>query len=284
MNHRVRLAVAAGVAAACLNIPCAAVLAQTAASNQVTAVAPPSNDAAVQPPSGPAPDAAPQPTSTPADPVQAAASPVPTDQAAPAPGGAGPLVTYVKRTKPPFLVDQTIAAAELGMIGAIAAISSGHEIVTKNNILDPSTDVAHQIAVAYAALQNGQVAEAPISDDQLSPKAKPDEIGQHAGGARYVVDVAPVNMEIIYFLTDPLRRDLMMSSTSAILDTSTGKVVAKARCFIKSEKVGQRFTHDELLADQAAALKSLILQKGQECAEKMEVQMKIGSTGAAPAA
>ena len=241
------------------------------------------------PPSSPAPDATPQTTSTqapqttPAEPVQAAASPVATDQPAPAPGSAGPLVTYVKRTKPPFLVDQTIAAAELGMIGAFAAISSGHEIVTKNNIQDPSTNVAHQIAVAYAALQSGQVAEAPISDDQMPSKPKPDEIGKYAGSARYVVAVAPVNMEIIYFVTDPLRRDLMLSSSGVIIDTSNGKVIAKGRCFIKSEKVGQRYNHDTLLADQAAGLKSLIVQKSEQCADKMEEQMKIGPAGGTPA-
>jgi hypothetical protein len=35
-------------------------------------------------------------------------------------------------------------------------------------------------------------------------------------------------------------------------------VLAKGRCFVKAEKVGDRYTHDQLLADQAAPLKTLI--------------------------
>jgi len=284
MNLR-NIATAMAVAAACSMAGPGPASAQTPGTTQ-----PPTQDASnAAPAPSPAADAPAQaPATTPLDPAPAKAT-QPADALSPSPvaapsAPAGPLIAYVKRTKPPFLLDQTIAAAELGMIGAIAAISAGHDIVAKNSIEDPSGDVAHRIAVAYAATQSGQVAEAPISDDQMPPKTKPDEIGKYAGTARYVVVVAPVNMEIIYFVTDPLRRDLMLSSSGEIIDTSNGKVIAKGRCFIKSEKVGQRYNHDTLLADQAAGLKSLIVQKSEQCANKMEEQMKIGPAGATPAA
>jgi hypothetical protein len=282
MNHHRSPVLAAVVA--CLAVPAVA-LAQAAASDQQ-----PTNAAAANA----APPQASEPASPPAAQVPAAASDQP-PAAAPAqppaaqapsapPADTGPVVGYIKHTKPPFMVDQTIASAELGMIGAAVSISAGHDIVKANNIEDPSVDVARQVAAAYAATQGGHVADAPISDDQVPPKTKMEDIGHFAAGARYVVNVAPVNMEIIYFVTDPLRRDLMLGSTGEIVDASSGKVVAKGRCFVKSEKVGERYTHDQLLDNEAAALKTLIARKSQECAEKMEASMKIAPPAASAAA
>ena len=75
-------------------------------------------------------------------------------------------------------------------------------------------------------------------------------------------------------------------SVKLIFDTAhiqamDGKVVAKGRCFVRSEKVGERYTHDQLLDNQAAALKGLIVRKSQECAAKMEAAMKIAPPPAA---
>ena len=273
--------VAAALAAA-FTMPADAALAQAAAPDQQ-----PGNAAAANPAPAPAGAVAAQPAPAASDqPPAAAPAQAPAAQPASAPAAdAGPVIGYIKHTKPPSLIDQTIASAEMGLIGAAVAISAGHDIVNANNIEDPSVDVARQVAAAYAASQGGHVAGAPISDDQMPPKTRIEDIGHFAAGARYVVNVAPVNMEIIYFVTDPLRRDLMVASVGQIVDASTGKVVAKGRCFVKSEKVGDRYTHDQLLDNQAAALKTLIVRKSQECAEKMEASMKLAPPpGAAPAA
>ena len=262
MSCRVSLATAV-IAAACLAMPPGAACAQSPVadpSQAAAAAAPPSNAAASD--------------SAPAGPAAAPAQPA--ADAAPAP--AGPLVTYVKHTKPPFMADTTIAAAELGMVGAIVSISSGHEIVTANGIEDPATEIAHSVALAYAAAQGGHVADAPLADDQMPANTKPDAIGRYAGGARYVVNVSPVDLRIIYFVTDPLRRDVTLMTVAAIIDASTGKVVARAHCFITQSKQCERFTHDQLLADQAAALKAVIVRKGQACVDKLETGLKIAPT------
>src|ERR1700721_960865 len=112
--------------------------------------------------------------STPAPPPSAAdpsASPAALAPASDA-NGQGPLVAYVTHSKPPALVDTTVVSAELGMIGAIGAMSQGHDIVVKNNIADPSGEMAHEIATAYAAANGGRVAETPIPDDSFEGSAK----------------------------------------------------------------------------------------------------------------
>lgn len=297
MIHRISPAVAA-IAAACLAAPLGA-FAQTAPADppQAGAVAPGDAAAQASPPAAPAAPTTPtatQPSPQPpadsqAAPPESATAPSPAAGAPPqsaaadaAPSASGPLVGYMKHTKPPFMIDTTIAAAELGMIGAMAAMSSGHEIVTKNDIPDPSTEIARMIAVDYAAQQGGHVAAAPISDDQVPAKTRLEGIGPFAAGARYVVNVGPASLDIIYFVTDPLRRDVTLMSNAAIVDTSTGKVIAKGRCFIKQSRDGERYTHEQLLADQASALKSVIARKSQQCVGKLEAAMKIAP--AAPAA
>jgi hypothetical protein len=266
MHHRNASALAAAITAA-----------WAAAAQPALADPPAAQPAAAT--TAPAADQAAAPAAQSATAQPQASTPPPADpapQTAPEPAAAsGPLVTYIKRTKPPYMIDMTIASAELGMIGAFAAISSGHEIVTKNDIADPSTEIARSVAQAYAASQGGRVADTPIPDDQLPARAKPEDVGQRAGGARYVVAVAPANMEVIYFVSDPLRRDITLLTAAEIIDTSSGKVVARARCFIKQAKEGERFTHDQLLADQATALKAVIVRKSHECVEKLETGMKI---------
>jgi hypothetical protein len=259
---------AAVIAAMWFAAPAGVVFAQPPAADPTGAAAP-GNVAAPASAAPPAPAAAP------------AALPPTTDAA---PGPSGPLVTYVKHTKPPFMIDTTIAANELGMIGALASIAAGHDIVTKNDIQDPSSDIARGVALAYAASQGGHVADAPISDDQMPANTKPDALGRYAGGARYVVDVAPASLDIIYFVTDPLRRDLTLRSSAAIVDASTGKTVARAHCFIKQSKDGERFNHDTLLADQAAALKAILARKSQACVDELEAGLKIAPAPPPPPA
>ena len=81
MNHRVASAAAALVAACLVAAPSSAAFAQS----QTADAAPPGAAAAS---------------------AQTAAA------------ASAPLVTYLKHTKPPFMIDTTIASAELGMIGA----------------------------------------------------------------------------------------------------------------------------------------------------------------------
>jgi len=223
-----------------------------------------------------APPATTAPPATAAAPAPPTATSGVTPPAAPivAPTAAGPLVAYVKHTKPPVLIDTTPGKAAFAMVGAFAAISAGGAIVTDNAIPDPSGDMAHDIATAYAAAHGGRVADAPILDDHQMTRPKGEDLAKESNGANFVIDVDPPGMNLIYFGFDWTHFDMLFLSVARVIDTSNGKVVAHGHCFLRTDKTGAQ-THDALLADHAAALKALIVTKSQACVVQMKAELKL---------
>lgn len=208
-------------------------------------------------------------------PALAADGPPPIATAVTATDANTPLIDYVKHTKPPVLVDTTAGSAGFALIGAAVAIASGHAIVVDNAIQDPSGDMAHELATAYAAAHGDRVADAPIPDDHLWTRAKSETLVQQSSGASYVVDVDPPGMTLIYFPLDWKHYDLTFMSGVRIIDTSDGKIVAKTRCYLKSQKTPGAMTHGELLANGAVALKQLIVSKSEACVAQMKAGLKL---------
>jgi hypothetical protein len=210
--------------------------------------------------------------------IAAPASPTaetPAPPASPAPNSNGLTVAYVKHTKPPSLIDTTPAKASFAMIGAFAAISAGHDIVAGNNIEDPSGDMARDIASAYAAARGAEVLATPILVDQLPKESKTTKLSTLSGGARYIVEVYPPGMNLIYFPLDWTHFDLLFNTIVRITDTSNNTVVAHAYCVMKPTKSPDLMGHEQLLADQAEELKQLIVRKSQACVAKMKADLSI---------
>ena len=112
-------------------------------------------------------------------------------------------------------------------------------------------------------------------DDHLWTRAKGVNLAQQANGANYVVDVDPPGMNLIYFSLDWTHFDLLFMTSVRIIDTTNGNIVAKTRCFLKSRKTPDSMTHAELLADKAAGLKKLIVQKSATCVDQLKAGLKL---------
>jgi hypothetical protein len=264
--------------------------AATCLAAQVAAQDPPASPATqtpsptaapTDPTPAPTPTTAAPPTPTPAkpltDPVSPAisAAPAAATSAAPAPGSDGPVIVYVKHTQPPTLVDMTPGSAAFGMVGALASIAAGHDLVVKDGIEDPSGDMARALATAYVAAHGGHVADAPILNDEKLSRASPAKLSALANGASYIVDVDPPGMNIIYFSFDWTHFDLLYLSQARIIDASNNKVVAQARCFLKTVKAPDLPTHAQLVADNGAVLKQVIARKTEMCLTKLKTDLKL---------
>lgn len=254
---------------------CSCLIGRSVAAQPPQTAQAPSPQAGAAAPDAPAAAPVQPPAAAPVPPSAAASPDAPPPAAAPPASVPGPLVGYVKHTQPPVLVDSTPATAGFAMIGAVAAIASGHDIVVNNAIQDPSGDMARDIANAFATAKAARVADAPLLDAHLWTRAKAGDLSAQANGAAYVVDVEPPGMTLIYFSFDWTHFDLMYASRVRIIDTADGKVVAQARCFLKSQKTPGVLTHSELLADNAAALKRLIASKSEACLTQMKSALKL---------
>lgn len=201
----------------------------------------------------------------------------PADQSTPTSALTGPLVAYVKHTPPPYVFDESSTGWAFGAIGMASDVASGHEIAEKDGIEDPGTGVAREIAAAYAAAQGGRLVDAPVlsSHGRGQPRDSPESLAELAKGARYVVDADPTAISISDFRFDWTHYDLDYIDAVRIIDTSDDKVVASARCSIKSEPSAGLPTHAELLADGGARLKDLIAKKSQACLAKLRNDLKL---------
>ena len=260
MHWKIRAALAAA-AAICF--------AASTAAAQAPAPPPTQGDA----PAPAVPADAQAPAAPPESPAPAAGPPA-LPQTPPAAGEVS-LIAYVKHTKAPVLIDSTPGKAAFALIGTVAMISAGHDIVVADDIQDPSGDMAHEIAAAYAAVHGGRVADAPLLDDHLLTRAKTSSLAEESNGARYVVDADPPGLNLIYFPLDWAHFDLMFSGAVRIIDTSNDKIVLRANCFMKPHNSPEAMGHGELLADHGAALKLLIAKKSQACIDKMKADLKL---------
>jgi hypothetical protein len=226
--------------------------------------------AQAQDPSPPAAASSEAPSAAEAAPPTPAASSTP-----PASAPSGPVVAYIVRDVQPTLIDSKPSNAAFGVIGAVAAISAGGDIVKKNNIANPANDIARDLAAAYAADHGYRLADTPLPVDKDHPAPKREGLAAFSQGARYVVDVEPPGMTLIYQPLGWTSFDLMYADRVRVTDVETGKVIENARCFLKSQKRPGQLSHDQLLADGAAGLKLLIKAKATECTAAIATELKL---------
>lgn len=194
-----------------------------------------------------------------ATPVAEAAPPAPT----------GPVVTYTVRAGQPTFVMSTAASASFAMIGAFAMIAEGKRIAAMLQLEEPANVVGAEIAAAYAVSKGGQVTTDPIA--VTAPKQ--DLLASNAGKdtrAAYIVDVAPVGLNAIYFSFDWTHYGLIYSSNLRVLNGADGKQIAKAKCFIGPKKTPDSPTYDQLLENNGQVLKKMIAAGNAECVEQMK--------------
>jgi hypothetical protein len=188
---------------------------------------------------------------------------------------AGGEIAYVQHPQPPALADTSAGSAAFALVGSAAAIASGQRIVSEDGIEDPNREMARTLAVAYAVVRGGSVSAAPILDPDESRGASPAKLAEQAGAAKFVVDVDAPYLNLTYFSFDLTHFDLLFATEARIIDTSNNRVVSKARCFLQAQKSLDLPTHEQLLANNGAALKDLIARKSHACVDEMKAKLKL---------
>lgn len=177
----------------------------------------------------------------------------------------GRLITVVTYKKPDFAA-QTYGKAMLGGLGAVAVITDGDAIIADNQVPDPavaiSARLAEKLAPAIAASSTVTLSDRDAKGD--TEEALSNDV-KHEG---VVLDVETINWSFIYFPLDWTHYRIMLSARARLIDAQTGKRLAQAPCIFLSDEKSPP-TYDEMLADSAARLKSMIADAGQSCLVKM---------------
>ena len=159
---------------------------------------------------------------------------------------------------------EALAAGVIGgAVGGVIGANHGNQLLTDNQISNPSDTIARQLAEAFAKPRNLSL-EGPVS--LKGTKGKLSDLTK----ARYTVGVFTLE----WILDDiGLRAKLDGSiltykSTMIVADTVAHKTLLQVTCTHKLRSPDDRLSYRELVANEAAGLKRLFDQVVSECVQE----------------
>lgn len=169
----------------------------------------------------------------------------------------------VTRHETPDFSAMTAGKAGFGLIGAAAMISAGNTIVRENAIPDPAVGIADALAerlVAAHAMQRQ-------ASDAVVDGTKPAELLATYPQGDYVLDVRTLNWGFVYYPSKWDRYRVPYSAQLRLIDRRTGAVVAETGCASMQGDDANPPSKDELLADEAALLKTYMANIVTACSD-----------------
>lgn len=181
----------------------------------------------------------------------------------------GQTVTYTNRDKPDFAA-MTAGKAAFALIGAVAMISEGNNIISTNNISDPANIIAMGLAKELEVAHNVRLVAPPTKVDATDVAQIVSRVN---GAARFVIDAQTINWSFAYFPTDWTHYRVIYTAKARLIDAQTKAVVAESFCKHIPESNANAPTYDELVGNQAAGLKAQLKMIANECINSMKTQM-----------
>ncbi len=181
----------------------------------------------------------------------------------------GQTVTYTVRKKPNFSAI-TAGKATFALLGAVAMISTGNSIITTNNVADPADIIAAGLAKELENAYAVRLVTPPTSVSENDADHVTESVN---GAARFVIDAQTIDWSFTYFPTDWTHYRVMYMAKSRLIDVRTKVVVAEGFCKHIPDGNSNAPTYDELLANDAARLKSELNSAASECIKSMKAQM-----------
>jgi hypothetical protein len=178
----------------------------------------------------------------------------------------GKTVLLTTRPRPDF-VAMTAGKAAFALIGVAAMISAGDSIVEKNGIEDPAPILGENL-LSDAEARYGVVAAVPahvaINTTDVAAMA------HAAHGADLLLDVQSMGGQFRYFPTDWSHYAVDSGFKVRLIDVRSAALIAEGFCHQTTQKDPSPPTKDELLADGAARLKSILTTQREACLQQLK--------------
>ena len=171
-------------------------------------------------------------------------------------------VTVSARKKPDFVAMTAGTAAVGGLLGALAMIEAGNDIVEENGVQDPASYIGAELAKSMTQSLGVQLVE---NGGKLAESGKPGDLAKVYDNAHLLLDVQTINWSFTYFPTDWNNYRVVYSAKLRLVDTRTGKLRAEGFCARVPEKSDGAPSRDQLLADSAALLKNELKVAADYC-------------------
>lgn len=179
---------------------------------------------------------------------------------------------HSSREAPPSFLAMTATHGAFAVVGVAAAASDGNTLVAEAGIEDPAPMIEDAIA-RHLRNRHGATNGRPLMFDDDKP-------GDLAGWGRennvrdLIVDVETNGWGFNYQGFNFSAYTVGYSAYFRLIDPSTGDVLAQYFCRGAShDDPDGAPTHDELLANNAALIKTLLAERAQACIDEITTQV-----------
>lgn len=177
----------------------------------------------------------------------------------------GKSVILTDRPRAAF-VPMTAGKAAFALVGALAAVEAGKNLVAENEIEDPAPIVARDLL----ELLRKQYGVVPAN----LPAVKVDttdvrELARAVSSADLVIDVQSLGAGFNYFATDWGHYWVNSALILRVIDVRTGEALAGGSCRRDSRSDPNPPTKDELLAKKAERLKAILSAQRDACRDEL---------------
>jgi len=172
-------------------------------------------------------------------------------------------VIVTKREKPSFSA-MTPGKGAFGLIGAVAMISAGNELIKENKVEDPAQYIGTKLVDALQTKYKLFLIE---DNNEIIDSTDVEKIAETYKSANYALDVQTVNWSFTYFPTDWSHYRVIYSAKMKLIDTKMNKIVAEGFCSRVPEKDENAPTYDDLTQNNAAGLKKELMTAADFCVD-----------------
>lgn len=175
----------------------------------------------------------------------------------------GKTLALSTRAATPDFSAMTAAKGALGMVGALAAISEGNELVRQHAIPVPSEAIGQALGKQLQGARGMRLLAAPV----VVVSNEPEQVAAAAqGAADFILDVRTTAWTFSYHPAALTRYRVNHTAQARLIDTASRKVVAQGSCAYPLPEAANAPGYDQLVADGAALLKQQLAAAGQDCA------------------
>ena len=170
-------------------------------------------------------------------------------------------IALTSREKPSFSA-VTAEKAMFALVGAVAMIVAGNEIVEENEIEDPANYIRESLAQELSENYGFKINN---SDTKKVSSSESSKIAKAFPNSDLVLDIETIGWSFAYFPTDWNNYRVIYSAKLRLIDTKKQSVLAEGFCSRVPEEDHTAPTHGELLANKAERLKQELMIAANQC-------------------
>ena len=167
----------------------------------------------------------------------------------------------------PFFSAVTVANSMEGAhtlaqgIGELIALREGTKIIVENKVKDPALQISEGLARSLQAKYRTQT----LAQNFEMPSKEGFALIRKT--ADYQLAVSTTEWEVRHYAS------VTYSAHASLINTKTNATVAKSVCTMTKNVEASKNTYETLVANQAASLKKVLHQLGEECTTKLQKAM-----------